>query len=544
MQSLIVTNDGKSLMASILAEHGTVNFTKAKSSTHVITTSQIEELTELEEIKQTVDVTSVEKYSSTVIRITVDLPGKDVQTGYYIKAVGIYASDGINEILFAVGIEDNTVYVNPSTARVPTTAHYLFDVTVTSSDNINPIDDDEASGKQLRERLRKVGDYTPGRIYYTNDVVLYNDDLCLVNNKFTAGQNIDYSKVSIITRISHFDHYKVNLNNNNSNPTRENGYIEYSGGCEGFDEEDWIEWFGYRPCMLQNDIVLSYLDPENYDHTVNGENIDISTVGNNDVMVEFNRFGYKMIYDRYTLKGTIHLTNDPGDSSYSYYAFDRNGRSYEKFFIGAYPAYVENSKLYSLSGKVPALTDMDTARTYASNRSISYRLQNCYQLAMFQLMFVAQNGSINGKICDGISPSGTVTGGLNTVGMNQHYTPGAKRKYLGMESLGHWEHYDCSFVDSNGTLVISPDGVGRSDRAYYQPHGYIYSVTGGYMGGNISWNEKTGINPYSANGTNDTYFHCPVATRIYGNSLVQGGSNIFEQNFFNVSATNRLVCMI
>ena len=102
----VVTNAGQSLFAQCLAEGATVQFTSIKTSSYAIPDSvDLETLTDLQSIKQTVVPSFTQVVDNNVVQVSVNISNAEVVTEYNVEALGIYASKGNgNPILFAVVI--------------------------------------------------------------------------------------------------------------------------------------------------------------------------------------------------------------------------------------------------------------------------------------------------------------------------------------------------------------------------------------------------------------------------------------------------------
>lgn len=332
-----------------------------------------------------------------------------------------------------------------------------------------------------------------------------------------------------------YDYFTVEINLKDfANPTRENRGITFQGGCEKFTQQDWIDWLGYKPCILEEQgLVTNYLDQENYARTINGTDADITTVsGIKNVMIMFPRIGINAYYDRITKKGNIKITNDPNASGYGYRAFERSGKKSTRFFVGAYTGYVENDKLYSLSGKKATYTgSLSEYREYAKNQGINYGIVDHHKMSLFQFLYIIQNGTINGKLAKGYSTTDCTTGELDTSGMNVSAINNYRRKYLGMESCCFWECIDGYYIDENLMGKICDDGYYNDECNNYRHTGRVYTLGTGYKGNDFCFDENAGIINNNCNGSSDAYFHCPEHQKNADTIELQGGANVFETRY-------------
>ena len=105
MGELVVTNKGKELITKLIEGSETINFTRIKTSIHDYSSDNLENLTDIEEVKQESLISSVEKTDNTVVEVIAMINNNALQEGYYIKTIGLYAKDSNdNEILYGVSI--------------------------------------------------------------------------------------------------------------------------------------------------------------------------------------------------------------------------------------------------------------------------------------------------------------------------------------------------------------------------------------------------------------------------------------------------------
>ena len=105
MQDFTITNAGRELMAKLIAGSTTANFTKVKASDHDYTGTDLETLTELQDVKQEVLPSDISREDNSTVKVTAVLSNSGLTEGYYIRTIGLYAvdSDG-TEILYAASV--------------------------------------------------------------------------------------------------------------------------------------------------------------------------------------------------------------------------------------------------------------------------------------------------------------------------------------------------------------------------------------------------------------------------------------------------------
>lgn len=392
-----------------------------------------------------------------------------------------------------------------------------------------------ALADEVNKQHTEQGTFEEGKEYNKNDVFVYDNSKYLVDEPFTSSSIPDFSKVYILSRKEKYDYFTIEIDTKSySNPSRENGGITYFGGCEGFSIDDWVEWLGYKPCILSGQGgVECYLDPNDYSKDINGNDADITSfTSSRNVMIMFPRVGIASFNDYSNKKATIHITNDKNAVGYNYKAFNRNRRKSSKFFVGAYQGSISDDKLFSISGstRIASGNSLSTFRTLAQAQGINYGLFDHTKLNFCKMLYIIQNGKINGKLATGIGTN-TTTGFLNTSGMNVFDETQFSRKWLGMESNCDWEFIDGCGLDSNLHLRISNNSNYSDDVTSYEDFGRVYTLGSGYTGSAFLIDDEIGITSENYNGTAGTYFHCPCSAKTENTIEMQGGSNIFEERF-------------
>lgn len=123
---LVLTKKGQALMAKLIAGTGSTYFTKISTSTTQYTLSQLENLTSLSNVKQSSAITSVERTNGVSVKAETAFSNIGVSTGYYIRALGLYAHDpNEGEILYGVTIETSGNCYMPAYNSVTVTAAYI-----------------------------------------------------------------------------------------------------------------------------------------------------------------------------------------------------------------------------------------------------------------------------------------------------------------------------------------------------------------------------------------------------------------------------------
>ena len=99
----IITDAGEALRARAVAGEANMQFSCAKTSTYVYPEgTDLTKLADLQEIRQTVVPSNVQITNDTLISVRSLFGNEQISEAYLIQNVGVYATDGENEILFAV----------------------------------------------------------------------------------------------------------------------------------------------------------------------------------------------------------------------------------------------------------------------------------------------------------------------------------------------------------------------------------------------------------------------------------------------------------
>lgn len=180
----------------------------------------------------------------------------------------------------------------------------------------------------------------------------------------------------------------------------------------------------------------------------------ITTVGNN-VFGKLPHFWFKVKnMDNDEIKILIAKDNTYIDSTWQEWDDNR--------FLGTYKGYVENSKLYSVSGKTPTgSVTANNFKAYAKSDSKHFSLITWEWHCMMQLLFWGMYKNTNSKaiLGSGLSATGTTTGNTNSLAMTDSSNGGGTLvNFLGFEAIHNdmWEWIDRA-VYNTGTLTLSDE---------------------------------------------------------------------------------------
>lgn len=137
-KQLIITDRGQALMAKMIAGASNIKFTKISVSDKTYNDSQLQTLTSLESIKQSTSISKVVRNNNVSVQIEGALTNSELTSGYYMRAVGLYATDpDLGEILYAVTIASQASYMPPYNGITVSGAYFKLITTVSNSESVN-----------------------------------------------------------------------------------------------------------------------------------------------------------------------------------------------------------------------------------------------------------------------------------------------------------------------------------------------------------------------------------------------------------------------
>lgn len=248
--SFVITAKGQALMAKLIASSGTCNFSAIKTSTTVYTQGQLEALTALTNIKQSAEISSINRINNVSVNIKGALNNTALVTGYTVNAIGLYAIDpNEGEILYAVARATQAGYMPPYNSITSSGILFDFVITVGNASNVTVTVNPAAVATQADVIAinAEIADLA-GYVGYTDDDIV--------------GVEVDYA---------------------NRTFARLAGAV---GKTPGTDFDSILAFGGRRRCNLADDgTVNAYFGDAGY----------IEDGSNGQVMVEQPKFYYKVV---------------------------------------------------------------------------------------------------------------------------------------------------------------------------------------------------------------------------------------------------------
>lgn len=133
----VVTAAGQALIAETVSGNKQLHFTRVVTSSNEYNQEDLEELTGLDNIQQSVDIGKVSVLDSTNIEIKASINNEELTNGYLCRAIGIYAvDDNENEVLFWVTATNEPDYISAFNGFVASEIDFSAIIKVQNADNV------------------------------------------------------------------------------------------------------------------------------------------------------------------------------------------------------------------------------------------------------------------------------------------------------------------------------------------------------------------------------------------------------------------------
>lgn len=554
---VVITTKGQALMAKLIAGQATVQFTKIRTSSTQYAVADLEALTSLSNIKQTVDITRVTRTNDVAVQVEAAFSNTGLETGYYARALGLYAIDpDEGEILYAVSAEtsgncyfpaDNGITVSGLLVKMVTVIGNATAVTM----NIDPtviatIGDIQALQEEISDLQAFVG-------YKDTDV--FGVEVDFVNKRFTR-----LAGAAGKTPGAAFDGINAFGGRRRCNVTNAGKVVAYQGD-DGFTNSG----------ALAQQIVIA-----------DGPNAGTYTVGTVvQTMVEQPKFYYKVVpldmdiittgerSGHHLRKARYYVSDTPKAGFKLHPAFVENNKTNDFIYLSAFEgsiydtsasAYILNDtvtadftvstgdKLSSIAAAKPAsgisnnLTRAN-ARKLAENRGSGWELSYAATIAASQLLMLIEYATFNmqsaigsgavSKTDDGASSMTELTGATVSLGNASGSVVNTNNveiiSYRGEENfwgnIWKWidgmnaqfpnEDYSADNPIQNGHLYVADHSFADDSKSSpYEDTGITPSWKSGYA---------------SAFGYNQKFDWLFVASEVLGNSSLPVGDYHYAQ---------------
>lgn len=220
--------------------------------------------------------------------------------------------------------------------------------------------------------------------------------------------------------------------------------------------------FGIKPCLMKDGKVIKYLNSNNYNLDIAGNNVE--NFKSSDVMIEFGRMWYKFMPFENGL--TFKIANYKVDDTYTTIFKDKH------MYISAYNVFVSNGIPSSRPGNILALNE--------NNNIIKSKLKRGYSLLSYEkYVYILVLSWLFTKSFDPLSiigkGSSKMTGTLDETGL--FFNGNIGNKFLGLENF--WQYYtylDGVSVSKNSLYSVNKDGIKSILLQNIFKNGWINSV--------------------------------------------------------------------
>ncbi len=179
-KQIVITDKGKSLISKLI-EGKSMKLTKLSISDSVYEDDQIESLTHIDNIKQTVAIEKILRVNDNTIQLKASISNETLTEGYFMNTVGIYANDpDEGETLYAVVIAKVASWMPPYTGISVSSLMFNITLSVGNADNVNI----EISGnnatvidiQDLQKQIDELGNVKTELKDIPNSNILINGD--------------------------------------------------------------------------------------------------------------------------------------------------------------------------------------------------------------------------------------------------------------------------------------------------------------------------------------------------------------------------------
>ncbi|MBQ7466620.1 MAG: hypothetical protein IJS74_00950 [Clostridia bacterium] len=252
--------------------------------------------------------------------------------------------------------------------------------------------------------------------------------------------------------------------------------VNFSGAYMDFVNDEFVDngWYSrwpfnqIKPCIVNNGVVVGYLDKTDYSKYENGTSAPITDRTAGNVMVEIPKIYYKLSVD--STYNYVQISNKPFTGACCL-AHVYKGQELSKIYVDAYLSCATDYETYgpySVSGTVPVPGSFyisydsvySAIKTFRGNRCEPYTFNvNTLLQCLFTVMFKATDGTqVLGKGLYKYSINNVTTGFLNNKGFcygtNTNASGNAEKgrvKFIGIEDFFGGKYTYCAgiYLDSN-----------------------------------------------------------------------------------------------
>lgn len=134
----VITNAGRALMARSIAGEIVMQFSRVITSSHIYPSdTDFKGYTSLEGIQQTVIPSNVQVVNDTLISVRGLFSNESISESYLIQNIGLYATDGVDEVLFSVSQATTPDEMPAYNGVAPSSFIYTIQATVSQASSLS-----------------------------------------------------------------------------------------------------------------------------------------------------------------------------------------------------------------------------------------------------------------------------------------------------------------------------------------------------------------------------------------------------------------------
>lgn len=309
-------------------------------------------------------------------------------------------------------------------------------------------------------------------------------------------------------------------------------YTDDALGMTAGSSEWWSKWpFNeIKPIMFKGGLENYDLLKTDTSKKADGTSADITTGNDGDVMTRFPQIwlSIKTESDEISVK----ISNMQVDDTFVCYQEMRGGEHKGVHYIGCYKGNVISSKLRSLSGEAPTVSQTIGAfRTNARANGAGYEINYLYNEIMLEALFMLFYKTRDAQTAIGRGYTGasaaSASGATNAKGNGGNYGSTSatdKMKFLWIEDwYGNvWEFID-GLVTKASVYYTSNDPNNFSDAGtgYTEGDTFVGLASGRYIT-DVHGNNETGFLPKAVDGSETTHY-CDMAWFASGDRIARFG---------------------
>lgn len=388
--NIIVTNKGQELLTKAIAESKRIEFTRAATATDIYDVTQSLELEMLSEV-QSVGISKIVPNGLNKYKITVAVENSNLQEGYYLNTIGIYAKieNEESEILYAVVSANESKGIYMAAYNKIRITGVEFNLTLAISNTNNFILEVSPSAIATQQDISDLYEQIEAK---TQEINIINEKVFHIEEGYTKAHVYGIRR-SLDARDSLWEKILDNIGLD----------VSRAEGANIFDDDKIYPWCEIKTCNYDTYLkkVVAWLGEPHF-------RFDGS---NGEVLVRIPEFYWCRTRDEEN--EYIFIADKKIDETYDFQEFSELDLKFiksEEFFVSRYLlsvddlTYTVNKHVCSYSNNTK--TDLKNTQTLNSIREI-FRRTNLYNIMdwhyfLIQLLYLVEYADYNTENTFGI----------------------------------------------------------------------------------------------------------------------------------------------